>query len=390
MAVAQIPAADEIIANQNRTPAGKIENGILTVHLELRKGTWHAEADDGPQLFVEAFGEAGQAAQIPGPLLRMPEGTTLHVTVTNKLRKKAIVFGLNTRPGDAKAGLELAPSESRKVSFEAGAPSTYYYWARTAIPVEDRPYLADAQLNGAYIVDAKGPVSPDRVLLVNTMFVLADALHQDEEVVSINGKSYPYTEPLEYTKGENIRWRVINPSVSEHPMHLHGAFYKVLSLGDFESDVPYSPEDQQSVVTEDLMDGHTMMMEWKPEHIGRWLFHCHFQGHISVEERLPVLSETHAPKYNPALVSAAAHEHRDSMGGMNDMAGLVMVITVKPGAAFTAAHRELTSIHKFDLVIESSAAVEKSPTFACSVREGKKIMASSDKSVGPPIVVTPR
>jgi FtsP/CotA-like multicopper oxidase with cupredoxin domain len=57
---------------------------------------------------------------------------------------------------------------------------------------------------------------------------------------SINGKSYPYTEPLEYTQSETIRWRVINPTFSEHPMHLHGAFYKVLSLGDSESDTLYS------------------------------------------------------------------------------------------------------------------------------------------------------
>src|SRR5208282_2912080 len=43
---------------------------------------------------------------------------------------------------------------------------------------------------------------------------------------------------------------------------------------------------------------------------------------------------------------------------------------------------------KIDLVIEPNAADGKSPTFSCSVREGKKIVAPEDKSVGPPIVVT--
>jgi manganese oxidase len=386
MAPAQTPAADEIVANQNRTPAGKMENGILTVHLELRKGTWYAEADDGPKLFVQAFGEAGQSAQIPGPLLRMPEGTTIHLTVTNKLKKKATVYGLNTRPGDPKAGLELAPGESHESSFAAGAPGTYYYWARTATPEDSRPYLADAQLNGAYIVDPLGAVPADRIFIINTMFVLPDALHPTEEVVSINGKSYPYTEPLEYAEGETIRWRVINASGSEHPMHLHGAFYQLLSLGDFESDTPFADGDRQSVVTEDLMGGHTMMMEWKPQHVGRWLFHCHFQAHFSVEERVPVFSETEGPHYNPA-VAAAAHEHHDAMGAMNDMAGLVMVITVKP-APVSAPAQPSASAHKLDLVIEPTAAEGKSPTFSCAIREGKKIVASADKSIGPPIVVT--
>ncbi len=102
LALAQAP--DEIVANQNRVPAGKLENGVLNLELELRGGAWRPEAGDGPQLFVQAFREAGHAAQIPGPMLRMPEGTTVHATVTNKLQLKATVYGFNTRPGDANDG----------------------------------------------------------------------------------------------------------------------------------------------------------------------------------------------------------------------------------------------------------------------------------------------
>ena len=72
---------------------------------------------------------------------------------------------------------------------------------------------------------------------------------------------------------------------------------------------------------------------------------------------------------------------------MNDMAGLVMAINVKAAAGAVAAHEE-TPRHKVDLVIEPTAANGKTPTFSCSVREGKKIVASEDKSMGPPIVVT--
>ena len=39
-------------------------------------------------------------------------------------------------------------------------------------------------------------------------------------------------------------------------------------------------------------------------------------------------------------------------------------------------------------MIERNAAGGKAPTFSCSVREGKKIVASEDRAVGPPIVVT--
>ena len=39
-----------IQANSNRESAGKRENGILTLHLELRQGDWYPEADTGPNL----------------------------------------------------------------------------------------------------------------------------------------------------------------------------------------------------------------------------------------------------------------------------------------------------------------------------------------------------
>lgn len=213
------------------------------------------------------------------------------------------------------------------------------------------------------------------------------ALAQAPAVVSINGKSYPYTEPLEYTAGDTIRWRVINPSVSEHPMHLHGAFYQVLSLGSFETDTAYAGGDRQSVVTQNLRPGNTMMMEWTPEHVGRWLFHCHFQSHFSTDERVPVFSRAMAKQPGESEAASGAHAHHEAMGAMNDMAGLVLMINVKaPSSAPVRA--SAGTPRKIDLVIEPNAAGGKSRTFSCSVREGKKIVASEDKSVGPPIVLT--
>jgi hypothetical protein len=56
--------------NANRVPAGKLENGVLSLRLELREGGWYPEAETGPSLKVYAFAEEGKAPQIPGPLIR--------------------------------------------------------------------------------------------------------------------------------------------------------------------------------------------------------------------------------------------------------------------------------------------------------------------------------
>lgn len=372
---------ETIVANQNRAAAGSLQNGVLTLRLEIRRGTWHPEAEDGPKLYVEAFGEEGKPALIPGPMMRMPEGTTVHVTVANKLKKtKATVYGLNTRPGDAKMGIEIPPGESRELTFAAGAAGTYYYWARTSDRYpKAQPLLEDAQLNGAFIVDPPGIPQPDRILVIDAMGIPPEVLSNGAEILTINGKSYPFTEPLEYTQGETIRWRVINPSFSEHPMHLHGSFYQVLSLGDFEKDTTYAEKDREWVVTQNLMPTQTMMMEWEPPHAGRWLFHCHFHAHIANDARVPMLldsAETTPPK----------HDGHD-MTTMHDMAGLVMAIDVKPTGEVAKAGAD-PAAHKIDLVIEPNQASGKLPAFSCAVRDGKKLVAAADKSMGPPIIVT--
>jgi len=100
-----------IQANSNRVLAGKLESGILTLHLELRQGDWYPEADSGPSMRAYAFGEEGEALQVPGPLIRVPEGTEIHVTLHNLLEATAVVHGLHQHPGDAKATVEVLPKK---------------------------------------------------------------------------------------------------------------------------------------------------------------------------------------------------------------------------------------------------------------------------------------
>jgi hypothetical protein len=67
-----------------------------------------------------------------------------------------------------------------------------YYWARTVTPADDDvPHLADAYLNGAFIVDPPGPVPPDRIFVINVMFAPSDVTHKGFEVVTIKRKVLP-------------------------------------------------------------------------------------------------------------------------------------------------------------------------------------------------------
>jgi FtsP/CotA-like multicopper oxidase with cupredoxin domain len=66
----------------------------------------------------------------------------------------------------------------------------------------------------------------------------------------INGLSWPATERLSYRHGDEVRWRVVNLSSQKHPMHLHGFYFTVESLGDGLDDAQLEEARKRRVVTQ--------------------------------------------------------------------------------------------------------------------------------------------
>ncbi len=328
-----IPAAAQatlqrIVANDNRTPAGVLKNGVLDITLELRNGTWYPEADNGASVPVQAFAEPGKSPSTPGPLIRAPEGTDIRVTLRNTLSgSPARVFGLSTRPGKEDEGIVVPANGTVNIRFKAGAPGTYYYWGTThenALADRTGP---ESQLAGAFIID---PVSAsgspkDRVFVMGLWFEEARTVNgvekPEREVLVINGKSWPYTERFAFTVGDTVRWRWVNPTSSTHPMHLHGFYYQVTSRGGTNADTIYRRGDERRVNTELMRIGSTMNTTWVPLKPGNWLFHCHFAFHVSSEAVL-----------EPAVMTAGAGntQHSHVPEKPHAMAGLVLGITVQP------------------------------------------------------------
>jgi manganese oxidase len=117
-------ALPEVTINDNRRSAGRLADGVLTVRLEARNGTWYPDGPDGLGLPVAAFAEEGKPLQNPGPLIRIPAGTTVRATVRNSLAKPLTVYGLGDERGVAADSVRLAPGELREVRFTATMPGT--------------------------------------------------------------------------------------------------------------------------------------------------------------------------------------------------------------------------------------------------------------------------
>src|SRR5690242_17855057 len=81
------PSLPRIAANTNQQAAGVLSEGGLTVELEIREGAFYPEDESGPSLQVFAFGERGKQLQIPGPMIRVPQDTRIHVTIHNLISR---------------------------------------------------------------------------------------------------------------------------------------------------------------------------------------------------------------------------------------------------------------------------------------------------------------
>jgi FtsP/CotA-like multicopper oxidase with cupredoxin domain len=359
-----------IEANSNRTPAGVLEHGVLTLHLELRQADWYPEADTGPSMKMYAFGEEGKPPQVPGPLIRVPQGTEISVTLHNLLSAVAVVHGLHQHPGETSDVMQVPAGETREVRFSAGVAGTYQYWASAGGELNrGRPFREDSQLAGAFIVDPPGSVEPDRVFVIGLWrSQLSVVLSQDVPV--INGKSWPYTERLTYAAGEPVRWRWINATDSTHPMHLHGSYYRVDSEGDGERDHIFGADQQRMVVTHVLPPGTTMSTLWSPL-AGRWVFHCHLVAHF-----MPEMTVNNALVAKPERI----HEH-----GPNHMAGLVLGITVTGKRPALASHGRTRKLRL--LVRERPASNGLAPGFGYELEEYHKLLPHDAAAPGPPVIL---
>src|SRR6476646_10443679 len=114
-----------IAANDNRTPAGQLNAGVLTLSLDIQKGLFRPESDDGEAIAAYAFAETGKPLQDPAPMIRVPQGTAIDVTLHNQLTVPAAVHGLHARPGDDEEVITVAAGGTEHVRFLASAAGTY-------------------------------------------------------------------------------------------------------------------------------------------------------------------------------------------------------------------------------------------------------------------------
>lgn len=371
--------------NDNVRSAGALSKGVLRVALELRRVTWRPLGQSHAGADVMAFAEAGQGATIPGPLLRVPLGTAIHATITNRLDTTIVVYGLSARRISQMDSLLLAPGETREVRFTADAEGTFFYWAaRAGTSFSDRLF-EDAELNGAFIVDPPGGVTKDRVFLISQFFAKDSTGAPDglQELLVINGRPWPLTERLTYQLGDSVRWRWINASENTHPLHLHGFYYRIEARGDFAHDTIYWPAQQRMAVTELVDAAQTMRMVWSPNRAGGWIFHCHLTPHIAANPLMG--AEKLSTRQRIEQVFGVHGVHEPAHHVERAMGGLMLGMHVKPSGSppTSAAGRRVLRL----LVQSGSFPGDTTKRFAYVSPDGPEPARDSVRPWAPTIVL---
>jgi FtsP/CotA-like multicopper oxidase with cupredoxin domain len=281
-----------------------------------------------PGRMMEGWGFNGQ---IPGPSIRVTEGDTVRIILKNNQKEEHTlhVHG-QSKPmimdGVPYLGQKpLKKGESYTYEFVVKNIGTSWYHCHV-----DSAHHVDMGMYGAFIVEpAEEKLEYDReytMLLdewptahvhvhedvmpmeghdehgVVTKHEGSQPMHMDMEEkpekrdwypkthkkyepvydgFTINGRSFPYTAPVDVKEGEKVRIRFINVGYQPHFMHTHSHRFQVIARDG-------SPvQEPQKIDTVQVGPGQRVDIILLADNPGIWPFHCHRLNHVSNEDIYP-------------------------------------------------------------------------------------------------------
>ena len=269
-----------VVTPNGRTLPFRMSDGVKVFHLVAEE----VRHEFAPGLKAYCWSYNGG---VHGPTIEAVEGDRVRIYVTNRLLAPTTVHwhGLILPAGmDGVSGLTqppIPPGETFRYEFTLRQNGTFMYHSH-----HDTMTQEGMGLTGLLIIHPKRPQGPT----VDRDFAIM--LHEwridpgterpnpnemtDFNVLSMNAKVFPATEPLVVRLGQRVRIRFANLSAqNHHPIHLHGFEFLETATNGYRI-----PEAQQvRKVTTLVSVGETRDIEFVAEYPGDWIFHCHMTHH---------------------------------------------------------------------------------------------------------------
>lgn len=206
---------------------------------------------------------------IPGPELRITEGDIVRVIVQNSMKESTTIHWHGIHVPNAMDGVgfitqpPIKPGQSFTYEFVAKPVGSHMYHSH-----HNAAEQVTKGLMGAFIIEPKDKSVEPKVDAEYTL-VLNDA----GIGLTLNGKSFPATQPIIAKLGQTIRIRYMNEGLQIHPMHLHGLPQLVYARDGWPVPAPYK------VDTLTVAPGERWDVTVLCDQPGVWAFHCHILIH---------------------------------------------------------------------------------------------------------------
>ena len=240
----------------------KVDNGVKVFNVTCTEAQW----DTGGGAMANAMLYNGT---VPGPEIRVTEGDKVRVVVKNDMKQSTAVHFHGVQVPNNMDGVPfitqppIKPGESFTYEFTARNPGSHMYHSH-----HNSAEQVTRGLLGAFIIDpkdkAKDPTSDSDYTLI---------LNDGPLGFTLNGKSFPATQPIIAKLGEKVRIRYMNEGLMIHPMHLHGLEQHVFAQDGWTLPMPYTCD------TLNIAPGQRFDVIVDCHTAGAWAFHCHILTH---------------------------------------------------------------------------------------------------------------
>ncbi len=246
-----------------------LADGTKQFDLEAKIVKWEVS----PGKTVEAWTYNGV---VPAPEIHVSTGDNVRIVLKNSLPESTSLHLHGIRVPNAMDGVDpytqppIKPGESFTYEFVAKGPAVGIYHSHHNAQLQ-----VPNGLFGAFTIDDmpipqamidKGYAAVDK----SVNMVLNDA---GTIGLSLNGKSFPATEPTTLKVGQVLEVNYLNEGLMAHPMHMHQPVGWIIAKDGVPLDQPM-PSD-----TVNVAPGERYTVLYKPEEPGVWAWHCHILNH---------------------------------------------------------------------------------------------------------------
>jgi uncharacterized cupredoxin-like copper-binding protein len=218
---------------------------------------------------------------VPAPEIHVEVGDNVRVVLTNDLPTSTTIHWHGIRVPNAMDGVPpytqppVAPGETFTYEFTAVEPAVGIYHSHNG---------ADQVLDGMFGAFTVGEMVVPDVLLEQGFKAQPDQtinmVLNDAGVIglSLNGKSFPATEPYAAKVGDTVMVNYYNEGLMAHPMHLHQPLGWIIAKDGRELLAPI-PGD-----TINVAPGERYTVLYQITDPGVWAWHCHILTHAEGAE----------------------------------------------------------------------------------------------------------